>query len=113
MRGEPEDMNDPSNNYKKSRVFGDSFNYDLDFQRVVSLRVRVLDLMADGRWRTKEQIRSHLRLTPECDIGRRLRDLRKIGKLEVKRFGNEHLGIFQYRFIKEGEAKWIQKNLKI
>lgn len=71
-----------------------------DHVRLGDQAQRVLDLLADGRWRTLSEI-ARATGDPEASVSARLRDLRKpkFGGYEVaRRLRNEALpGLYEYR----------------
>lgn len=72
----------------------------LDMARVGPQAQRVLDLMADGRWRTLGEISANTH-DPEASISARLRDLRKPGfgqhVIDRRHRGDPAHGLFEYR----------------
>jgi len=80
---------------------GDTFSQRHDGARLGTLLEQVKDLMADGEWRTLEEIRDTLGRGSEASISARLRDLRKpkFGAHETdrRRCGDPADGLWEYR----------------
>ncbi len=76
---------------------GETFDHNRDAPRRKRQAASVLDLMIDGKWRTRKQIAGETG-EPEASVSARLRDLRKdrFGGWQVDR---EHIarGLWQYR----------------
>jgi hypothetical protein len=92
-------------------IFGDTFEPEVDGERLTSQQKRVDALMADGQWRTLPKIIADLRkLYPgthygEASISARLRDMRRVGwKIERVR-SNPTSGLYLYRAVKVMEAE--------
>lgn len=87
---------------RAARYDGDTIDSARDNARLDRQLRRVSDLMADGRWRTLQQI-SEATGDPESSVSARLRDLRK------PRWGNRNVerryvkrGLFEYRVVVGG-----------
>ena len=78
---------------------GDTFDEELDGDRLRRQLVKVYAIMADGQWHTLAQI-SHLIDAPEASVSARIRDLRKdkFGghRVDAERVINGN-GLFRYR----------------
>lgn len=81
---------------------GLTFQFELDFERLNTQLARVRELMADGRWRTLEDIEA-VTGYPQASISARLRDLRKAknGSFTVSRRRRSE-GQFEYQM----PARW-------
>ncbi len=82
---------------------GATLQPELDFSRLRRLLDDVRDLMADGRWRTLDEIRQAIGHGSEGGISARLRDLRKTKHgghtVEKRRRGEPRAGLYEYRLI--------------
>ena len=79
------------------RFDGADYNHARDGERLNTQLARIVTLMADGQWRTLEQIKLATG-DPEASISAQLRNLRKarFGRMTVER---KHVGfgLYQYR----------------
>ncbi len=79
---------------------GETFNPRQDSARLTGQLARVRDCMADGVWRTLDEIKAVTGDQTQA-ISARLRDLRKIRfgmhKVDRRRRGEPSLGIWEYR----------------
>jgi hypothetical protein len=79
---------------------GETYERELDGQRLFRQLEAVRRVMADGRWRTLAELASVVR-APEASVSARLRDLRKLkwGARDVqrRRRGEGKRGLFEYR----------------
>lgn len=95
-----------SSKTRKLGFSGETYNEKQDRVRLTGQYKRVRDVMADGYWRTLEEI-SLLAGAPPQSVSARLRDLRKerFGSHHVERRsrGDHSLGIFEYRLIMNAE----------
>lgn len=84
----------------RPRFDGDTFEPDLDGDRLAKQLARVLEIMSDGAWRTLGELGAQAQ-APQASVSARLRDLRKKkfgGHLvERRRRGEAERGIFEYR----------------
>jgi hypothetical protein len=81
---------------------GKTFDAEMDGQRLAKQHKRVKEFMADGQWRTLEEIHQATG-DPESSVSARLRDLRKPQHgghiVERRRRGEGHRGLFEYRLV--------------
>ncbi len=90
----------PQSTDETPRFSGETYDHERDHKRLTAQYWSVFSLMADGQWRTLDEISRRLGGAPTPSISARLRDMRK------KRFG-EHLverkyiqrGLYSYRVI--------------
>ena len=92
---------------------GETFEPRLDLARLGGQMKRVYLVMADGAWRTLEEI-SVVIGAPEASISARLRDLRKerFGShtIERRRRGEASKGLFEYRLASPAAWSVVQKS---
>lgn len=88
---------------------GETYDRELDKERLTGIQVRVRDLMADGCWRTPSDVAAALELPFGTDVTRRIRELReeKWGGFDVERERIEG-GQWKYRCIKPVEPTGVQ-----
>lgn len=81
---------------------GETFQPELDFPRITSLRDRVRHFMLDGQWHTLRQVREACGGS-EAGVSARLRDLRKWEyghhTVERRRAGDPTRGLHEYRLV--------------
>lgn len=90
--------------YHKPAYFdGETYDYNLDLDRLETQLGRVFAVMRDGQWRSLPEIRTEISrrfggTDSESGISARLRDFRKarFGRLVVERKRRSG-GVFQYR----------------
>lgn len=79
---------------------GGTYEPSLDRSRLGAQAQRVLDLMADGRWRSLQEI-ALATSDPQASVSARLRDLRKPAfgghTIDRRHRGDPKLGIYEYR----------------
>ncbi len=84
------------------RFDGVTYEKEHDQERLTNQLERVKNLMADGRWRTLDEIAFYTK-SPVPSISTRLRDLRKerFGSHTVERRarGERSSGLFEYRVV--------------
>jgi len=90
------------------RFNGDVYNRSFDDKRLTGQLKRIFDLMADGQWRTLEEI-SQITGDPPASISAQLRHLRKkrFGSHTVNKRprGDRRKGLWEYKLIvNKGEA---------
>jgi hypothetical protein len=82
---------------------GETYERELDHDRLGAQLLRVFTLMKDGVWRTFAEIDA-VTHDPQASISARLRDLRKkkFGSylLEKRRRGEGRRGLWEYRLVK-------------
>ena len=82
---------------------GPTFDPKHDAERLGAQLAKVRDLMADGAWRTLDEIGVAV-FVPGASVSARLRDLRKekFGAFTVERRarGERSSGLFEYRVVK-------------
>jgi hypothetical protein len=87
---------------------GDTYEPDLDHDRLKAQLYRVLDLMRDREWRTLFEI-AGVTGDPPQSVSARLRDFRKekFGSHTVnrRRRGPAELGLFEYQLILRGPVE--------
>lgn len=92
---------------KDPRFDGETYDPELDQNRLAKQLGRVYDVMRRGAWLTLDEI-SQMTDDPPASISARLRDLRKrrFGAyvIERRRRGDPADGLFEYRLLK-GEAQ--------
>lgn len=80
---------------------GRTFESAFDHDRLTGLLARVYEVMADGKWRTLQEIKSAVGNSSDASISARLRDLRKgrFGAHTVNRRsrGERGHGLFEYQ----------------
>ena len=83
---------------------GETYNPQLDARRLSSQLARVSAVMADGAWRTLDDIAALTGDPSLPAVSARLRDLRKerygAHVVERRRIGHHSAGLFQYRISK-------------
>ena len=81
---------------------GNTFEPRLDLGRLGRQMLEVYRTMADGTWRTLQEL-SDLTDNPEVSVSARLRDLRKerwgSNTIERRRRGDGKVGLFEYRLV--------------
>jgi hypothetical protein len=79
---------------------GTTFDPEIDGKRLTALSFKVFALMADGHWRTLEEIRT-ITGGSEASISARLRDYRKAawGHRTVDRRRRAGGGLYEYRLV--------------
>lgn len=77
---------------------GETYTPRHDFKRLRGVMLKVISLMADGKWRTLKEI-SEVSGGSEASVSARLRDLRRpeYGSNIVDRYHTATRGTFQYR----------------
>jgi hypothetical protein len=94
-----EELAKPYSRYS-SRFDGETYDAAQDEARLAGQMLRVAKCMADGEWRTLEEIAAEAG-DPEASVSARLRDLRKrkFGNFVVERRarGDRKHGNFEYR----------------
>lgn len=87
---------------------GDTYDPELDQDRLSKQLGRVYDVMRDGQWRTLDEIAT-LTAAPPASVSARLRDLRKprFGQYAIdrQRRGEASRGLFEYRLLRHEQVK--------
>jgi hypothetical protein len=86
---------------------GKTYSATIDRERLTAQLARTRDCMADGQWRTLEEISGRIG-APPASVSARLRDLRKqkFGGYTVNRRGRNMIrGLFEYQVV-PGETVW-------
>ena len=91
-----------------SHFDGDTYEAELDHDRLTRQIDRIRSVMLDGKWRTLYEIAAATS-DPEQSISARLRDFRKLKfgswTVERQRRGEPKEGVFEYRLLpSQGEA---------
>jgi hypothetical protein len=88
---------------------GATFDEKLDGARLNGQRLKVFELMKDGKYRTITEIKAEIKTGSETAISARLRDFRKARwgghKVDPRRRGNGKLGVWEYRLILNPRAE--------
>ena len=94
--------------YEKPKYFGETFDKELDQERLDTLFEKVKKFMSDGNWHTAPEIRRGIGASPDTDVNRRVRDLRQQnrGGYIIESARVEH-GVWKYRMSinPDGEPK--------
>jgi hypothetical protein len=97
------DLRKPWSRYDPPKFGGETFDPEHDEARLSGQLLRVVRCMADGCWRSLDEIANKTG-DPEASVSARLRDLRKekFGSFNVERRarGDRNKGNFEYRVSK-------------